>query len=390
MRGSRLATKTGIIVLAVLLLVSAYFQVRSLIILLAGLLMISVIACLWTYFSLSKIELIAKTPAAEGFPGEELTLKASITNRKILPILWLNISMPQSPSSLPVSADGDGALCSFVWIMPHQTITWDITLTAVKRGYLRLECLRVSGGDGFGLSETEKNLFFQVPADVIVFPKLINVDVSPLQRCLQELEVVPVGAYEDTTLIKYARSYMHGDSARRINWRQAARTGELEVNIYERQAMCHATLAIDIEAFIYIEEIKEEGDVRSEKRLREEEFERMISLCASAAMELARRNVCCTMILPDGRVSAANPSQGRDILRALAMLDPLKENAALPGEEDKEFRHRDGPVFLFTDVFDSRIETWLEEWRSLSARVIVTGGGSSEDPAVIRLESETV
>lgn len=377
-RGSYLATMTGIIILAVLLFIAAYFKMNGLIMLLICLLIVSVTAFLWTSLSLSRLELETGSGEVCGFPGEELSAGAALTNNKILPVLWLKLRMPDESEKILAAKSGDGTVRSLLWIMPYQTISWNLKLDAKKRGCCLIDCLRVAGGDGLGLSEREENIFLKRPAAFIVYPELVPTDCTPLLRRLQEPETVPFGTYEDTTLIKYARGYQHGDSARRINWRQVARTGSLEVNIYEKQEMRHIALALDMEAFVYMEEVSDGRETHLELSLDEEAFEDTVSLLASAAMELLEHDVCCTLIAPDGRVSAGSPGQGADILRSLAMLDPLRDAGKLPDEGDLAFRHRDGPVFLFTNECDARIKEWLERWKSLGACVICRKGASDD------------
>ena len=386
LRGSYLVTEAGIIILAVLLLISAYFRAGMLIAFLSGLLIISVIAFLWAHFSLARLELAAGASGAEGFPGEYLCVKASLKNNKFLPVFWLKLSAAKEAGDVLVLPQEDGAVRSFLWVMSYQELSWEIKLKAGKRGYWNAESLTAAGGDGFGLTERQREVFFRRPVVFIVYPELVPVTSAPFRKRLQELETVPFGSYEDTTLIKYARSYRCGDNARRINWRQAARTGELEVNIYETQDMRHIALALDAEAFIYLEEVEENREKHLEKRLYEEAFEETVSLLASAALDLLEHDVCCTVILPSGRTTAAGPQQGADILRALAMVRPLKEEGHLPDEADLALRHRDGPVFLFTNEADARIEEWLENWRALSAHVVCRDKKGCTDPAVMLAE----
>ena len=382
-QGSNLVTIAGIIILAVILLIAAYFKVSSLIVLLIILLLISVIAYLWSAFSLSHLEFSFSSSHTEGFPGQELKVKASLTNKKILPVIWLSLSMPEKKVKAVSAGKEDGSLRSFLWVMPYQTLSWDLKIKAKKRGYWRAEALRVSGGDGFGLSVQEKNLVIEDPVTFIVYPALVPADTSVLRRRAQELETVPHGTHEDTTLIKLVRDYQYGDNARNINWRQVARGGELSVNVYETQEMRHIALALDTESFVKTVVIEEDNIKKSVRRLNEKAFEDTVSLLASVALDLLEHDVCCTLYLEDRRICAKESAQAGEILCALAMAEPEKEELGLPGEAAFSMRHQDGPMFLFTNKADERIQAWLNTWRDLSAHVICAGKKTVSDPAVI-------
>ena len=380
--GSNFVTKTGILLLVLLLLAAAFFQVDSLVLLLIALLILSVIAYAWTYFSLSRLDLDAEAPSAEGFPGEDLTLRASLTNRKLLPVIWLRLSAPVRSYAPVRPPEEDGTIRSFLWVMPYQTITWNMTLHAERRGVWAPAPLRIAGGDGFGLAEQERSLSPVRPFEFAVYPALVPVNTAPLRRCIQNPEVVPNGRYEDVTLLRHVRDYQDGDSARQINWRQMARTGELIVNVYEKQEVRHITFALDAEAFLYTRTIEQEGTTRLLRCIYDTEFEAAVSLLASAALDLLEHGLYVTLFLPQGRISAPNERYGRAVLYALAQLDPLAVPGALPDDAVFAGRHQDGPLFLFTRSADARIDGWLERYRAMSPHVICLAEADRTDPAV--------
>ena len=382
-QGSNLVTIAGIVILAVILLIAAYFKVSSLIVLTIILLLISIIAYLWSAFALSHLEFSFSSAHTEGFPGQEMSVRASLTNKKLLPVIWLSLSMPEKKVRAVSAKTEGGNLRSFLWVMPYQTLSWDLKLKAKKRGYWRAENLRVAGGDGFGLAQQEKNLDIKNPVTFIVYPELVPADTSFLRSRAQELETVLHGTHEDTTLLKLVRDYQYGDNARNINWRQVAKSTQLIVNVYETQDMRHIALAFDTESYVKTVVIEEDNIKKSVRRLNEKAFEAAASLLASVAADLLEHGVCTTLYLEDRRICASAPAQAGEIFCALAMLDPEEEKLDLPGESAFSFRHQDGPMFLFTNKTDARIQTWLNTWRDLSACVICTGKKTLSDPAVI-------
>lgn len=406
--GSNLVTKAGIVLLALVLLAAAYFRVDTLVGVAAAFLMISVIAYLWAYFSLSRISLCGGQPAAEGFPGEELTIHACVKNEKLLPVIWLRLKMPEAPEGgfcvRPLQADG--TLQTFLWVMPYQEIEWEMTFQAVRRGVFAPEALRVCGGDGFGLAEQERDLRPNVPFELVVFPQIMPVDTAPLRRYVQAFETSQKGIYEDHTLLRHTRSYQYGDPVKAINWRQTARSGRTIVNLYEKQQVRHIALGIDTESFAYTQYVEKDGQKRPVRRVREAPFEEAVSVLASAAMDLLDHGLCVTLYLPQGRseptapavvrneaqkywseqirsqegerirayglhrVTAQDVRGGRALLRELSYLDPLTQKVPLPEEEMLSAAHTDGPLFLFTRCADERVLVWLEEYRHAGVHVI--------------------
>jgi len=307
--GSNLVSWFGLGFLAVLILVAAYFDMNRL----EGFLILVFILCLiafvWGRLSLRKIELQSAEEDCCGFPGEILEASSSLYNKKMLPLVWLDLSLPVGkktcieacPENAP-SEDEDGEKpaprelrSTFIWVMPHQKMRWKQRAMAVHRGVCTVEEVKLHSGDGFGLCTQTKKYKLPCRLRYVVYPKVVDVDVSPILNNMSEMESTKNGFYTDRTLLENTRDYREGDSFKNINWRLLARKDEVQVNEYEKLTMRRVCFMPDMFSFTHIEEILEENERREERVTETEELENMFSLLASLIVKLHEKGVLCSL-----------------------------------------------------------------------------------------------
>lgn len=366
--GSNLVTRLGLILLAVLILVAAYFGFERLEAFLVLALILCLIAYLWAMFSLRKIEVEVDSEDCCAFPGQSLEVDARIKNSKLLPLIWLDMSFPTAHRSClePMPEDKtpvddteeykpEDLRAAFLWVMPHQTIRWTQRAMAIHRGVCRVEKVALHSGDGFGLSAKTRVETLSAPFRFVVYPKIVPVDVTLILNNMSEMEPAKNGFYTDRTLLETTRDYREGDSFKNINWRILARRDEVQVNVYEKLTMHRVCFMPDLYSFTYMGEV-EEGTQRVKKRLLDEEaLERMFSLMASLIMGLHERGVLCSLVIPaydDSPerivIPESSDMQVLQLLTALAEIDYTVSEMELPMEQLLYERHKLGQLYVLS------------------------------------------
>ena len=218
--GSNFATRAGLAVLLILVLACAYFGLAAPGVFLGGLLLLCALVLFWSRTSLRRIDVRFSGGDICAFPGDRFRVEAELTNRKFLPLLWLDLAIPtgERPCVGPVGG-GEGLSETFTWVMPQQTLRWRQEAAALRRGVCPVDTLTLRSGDGFGLTEQSAETAPSGRFRFVVYPRIVPVDLRPVLRSMRELERAGDGLTVDKTLLNSTRDYRSGDSFRDINWR---------------------------------------------------------------------------------------------------------------------------------------------------------------------------
>ena len=363
---SSFATVGGLCILAVLILISAYFDYSALEAFLTALLLLGLAAFLWARFSLRRIEISVDGEDCRAFPGQTARISAGLRNGKLLPLIRLDLAFPAGNSCIAPDDDGlqdedgsaasDKELCAaFLWVMPWQTIQWQQSAKAVARGVCRIDTVRLASGDGFGLCTREETIPLSGGFRYIIYPRLRKVDVSPIINRLSEMEAARNGFYTDRTLLLGTRDYRPGDSFKDINWRMMARQDELQTNIHEQLAMRRVCFIPELQSFTYKGEVEVGREKQMVTLLHKDEFENALSLIASLIDALDRKEVICSLVIPgygERQARLVIPESRRDqvvqLFTALAEIDYENEETFFPVDEISAQRHRLGQIYMFS------------------------------------------
>ncbi len=402
--GSNFVSWIGLGLLAVLILVAAYFDMSALEGFLVVVLLLCLIAFVWGRFSLRKIEVETESEDCCGFPGQMLEMPSRLRNRKMLPLIWLDLAFPIG-SKTCISPDAESETeeeqenakkhgrelrSTFLWVMPHQSISWKQRAVAVHRGVCRVESVRLYSGDGFGLSTQTGKAELPCPLRFVVYPKIVPVDASPILNNMSEMESARNGFYTDRTLLETTRDYREGDSFKNINWRLLARRDEIQVNVYEKLTMRRVCFMPDLYSFTHIEEIEDEGTKREERVVESENMEEMFSLMASLIVRLHERGVLCSLVIPaegEGAEKLIIPenaeTQVMELLGALAEVEYSAGETRIPADAIAIERHKLGQIYVFSkSVGRSMLASNLRAAEELGAISIVQDapkGGAEGD-----------
>jgi len=181
------------------------------------------------------------------FPGQETTISYEVTNNKLLPLIWLELSQngPEKNCLSPDDAfeaydapyDTEHTVPflrqSFSFIGSFQTLRVESLWVAQRRGLYIIDRLAARSGDGFGLSQIDRPLSSRELPMLAVYPRPIEVDLSLFLRPQWDTHIGNRGWMEDNTVLRGNREYQPGDNWKHINWRMAAREQGTPINLYE-------------------------------------------------------------------------------------------------------------------------------------------------------------
>lgn len=205
-----------------------------------SLLVVLSLANSWQKYALHGVSYKRRFHYTRAFPGEEVEVRVEIENRKILPLSWLRVQDPWhkligpkdesilAPSHLP----DQGYLTHVFSLSWFERANRTYPLVFRKRGIYTVGPARIDSGDLFGFFESERE--DRREEYLTVFPKIlpsskINLqaeDPSGDHRSRRRL-------YEDQNQPMGVREYRPEDSFRRIHWLSTARTGQLQVKVYQ-------------------------------------------------------------------------------------------------------------------------------------------------------------
>lgn len=202
--------------------------------------LIMALANSWRNHSLDHIQYTRRFHYTRGFPGEKTEVRITVINNKLLPVSWLRVS-----DTWPVAAgpeDGEvlapsylpnlGNLVNLYSLRWRERISRSFPLVFRKRGIYEVGPLTLEASDLFGLYDLRKEV--EHNELLTVFPEILPIDRLKLpaedpfgdRRARKPL-------FEDPTQTMGIRPYHPEDSFRRIHWPASARTGALQVKVFQ-------------------------------------------------------------------------------------------------------------------------------------------------------------
>ena len=336
--GSRSSLLVNVPALAALLLLgvlAAFFRQQVLAAVLLLVFLFAGASRLWGMASARGLT-VSASPAVSGlFPGEKADLEISLSNGKLLPLVWLELFFPLPPSLCLVPEEtrkaeewevpelkeagysteqvGEIRIPGLLW---YESRTVKTRWKAQRRSVCTTAGWMLRTGDGFGLTQTERSVCADRPQRIAVYPRRVDVLPDLFLRSLWNADTGARGVLEDPTVIRSAREYQTGDPARRINWRLIARGLPLMVNCYEEILPRSVHFLFDGESF-------------SGPQKHREEMEEALSILGSELLRLQEARVSCGLSLCRGTggpaVNLFPPCELPVLLTALAAYEPEED-----------------------------------------------------------------
>ena len=314
---------------------------------------------LWGERAAGAASVSVRASARPLFPGEETSVRYRVENKKLLPLVWLELCQPPArrgcvvpdaafvltqPEELEVNAGGAGPLYRrrVLFLPPGGAVEWDTVWRASCRGVCPFRSLSVRSGDGFGLTQSTAAVSLSAPPTLVVWPRRVAVDSAPFLRAVWQGSAGRKGCVEDPTVLSGVRDYFPSDSWKRIDWRSAARQDELQVKLFDAIRPANLHFLVDGASFS------------------PDELEDALSVLGSLLLELGEAGVRCGLTLPDTALSPSvtlSPGDAGvtvpDLLNALAAFDGESAGRAFRREELRALAAETGQWYLLCRDEDS-------------------------------------
>lgn len=250
-----LLTKGGLLLLLAIMVLAAWNRQVVIVILLGLALSAAGISMLWSRLSLAGVTCQRLLSETRAFPGETIELKLKLSNRKLLPLPWIEVAgeiplpLLKDPASLPAGENPGTRLLSHITsLLWYTSVSWRQKLNCQRRGFYKLGPVTVSSGDIFGWYP--RSLTKRAADEIIVYPKIFPIahfaipSLYPLGETVAERRI-----FEDPTRTIGVRDYTPLDGLRHIHWKASARHQNLQVKVFEPTTTLKVALFLAVDSF---------------------------------------------------------------------------------------------------------------------------------------------
>jgi uncharacterized protein (DUF58 family) len=237
---------------ALLIAIGLILRERAIFALAASILTVIPVAWWWMRVSLRHVEYERALDKRRAFPGERVEMTVRITNRKLLPLSWLEAS-DEIPMALPL-ADGIlmpthipeiGSVENALSLRWYERVTRAYVLTCKARGVHHLGRVHLRSGDLFTLFEQSEER--DSDDQLIVFPRIWPIeDLGLPSKDPFGEQKAPRRLIQDPLRTVGVRDYRPEDDLRHIHWKATAHKGDLQVRVYEPTATLDLVVLLNV------------------------------------------------------------------------------------------------------------------------------------------------
>lgn len=240
---------------ALLVIIGLILREQAIFALAASILTVIPVAWWWKQVSLQGVTYERHLDKQRAFPGEHVDMTVRITNRKLLPLSWLEISdeipmsLPLDPGTLmPTYTPRVGSLEQVVSLRWYERVSRSYRLLCTKRGIHDLGRVHLRSGDLFTLFEEQETR--EGSERLIVFPRIWPLaDLGlPSKEPFGERKAHR-RLIEDPLQTVGVRDHRPEDGMRRIHWKATAHKGDLQVRVYAPTAMLDLVILLNVTTF---------------------------------------------------------------------------------------------------------------------------------------------
>src|SRR5512138_1121102 len=198
----------------------------------------------WSRRSLTQVK-TARHFNDHAFLDETINVDLHVKNKGWLPLPWLELR-----ESLPVALVGPNNFQSVIYLSPRGEAHFEYAVKARKRGYYPIGPLSISTGDILGLRDSLQAVMKE--EHLVVYPKIItftSMDIPSHSPQGTLRHTLPL--FEDPTRTFGKRSYLSGDSLRRVDWKSSASTGQLQVKVFEPSIALETCIILNLNSEDY-------------------------------------------------------------------------------------------------------------------------------------------
>jgi uncharacterized protein (DUF58 family) len=368
---------------AMLIAVALVVRQRAIFALAASILTVIPVAWWWNRVSLRRLEYERHLDRRRAFPGEQVKMTIQVTNRKPLPLSWLEIS-DEIPVALPLvngtliptHAPRIGSLENVLSLRWYERVTRVYELSCTARGVHDLGRVQLRSGDLFTLFEQCEAR--ESDDRLIVFPQIWPmVDLAlPTKDPFGEQKTYR-RLIEDPLRTIGVRDHRPEDGMRRIHWKATAHKGDLQVRVYEPTATLNLVILLNVTTF----EHHWQGVLP-------ELFERTISVAGSVATWAIGQRYKVGLVANGCLARSDQPARvppGRSPEQLTAILEMLAGITCFPTASVERVLRRESPrlpwgatLVVVTAIVTDRLAEALVSLRDAGRRLALIS--LEEDP----------
>jgi len=201
--------------------------------------------------ALRAVEVEATLEPRRLIAGEDGVLTIRVTNRKPLPVPWMDLSveLPEGIEPQPREA-GVRTTTVSAGFAPRgrERVTVRFQLRAVQRGAYVVGPIRLRAGDWLGFLQEEQTL--PVELEIVAHPAPIGVvdrhraSLRPVAESATRRGLVP-----DPLRFRGVREHRGGDPMKEIHWKTSARVGSLQTKVYEPATSLDAIFLVNVASY---------------------------------------------------------------------------------------------------------------------------------------------
>lgn len=228
--------------LAILIIVGGFIANRNAAVIAVGtgLIVVAIVSNWWRRIALVGVSYIREFDRSHVFPGEPVIMTITITNRKPVPLTWLQFNdqspvAPEDAGKLAIIASEireSYSLETTLSMNAFEQTTRSLTFRFPRRGYYRIGPVRYASGDIFTLFTIERE--HQYLHQLIVYPQVWPLEtlVLPAKEMFGEINVRR-SLFTDPIKTQGIRDYQPQDRFRDVHWKATARRGDLQTKVYD-------------------------------------------------------------------------------------------------------------------------------------------------------------
>ena len=232
------------------------FREPAVIVLAAGSIVVWLVVTVTGRLALAAVEARVSLAPQRIVAGEDTIATVEITNRKPLPLPWLEARLflaegveparGDRPASEPPTAHG-WVDCGLA-LAAHERVVVRLRLHVPARGAYAIGPLRLRAGDWLGFVQAERTS--PLDAAVIAYPAPLAVrdrslaSLRPLAETATRRGLVP-----DPLRFRGVRPHQRGDPRKEIHWKASARLRELQTKLYEPATSLDSIFLVNVASY---------------------------------------------------------------------------------------------------------------------------------------------
>lgn len=201
--------------------------------------------------ALVAVEIDASLEPRRLLAGEQATLTVRLTNRKPIPVPWLDLRVDLPDGIEPLGREpGTPASSVGAGFAPRarERVTLRLPLHVTQRGAYVVGPMRLRAGDWLGFMQEERRV--PLALELVAHPAPVGL----VDRHLPSLRPVAEsatrrGLVPDPLRFRGVREYRGGDPVKEIHWKTSARLRALHTKVYEPATSLDAVFLVNVASY---------------------------------------------------------------------------------------------------------------------------------------------